>query len=105
MTAQFAPVPPPGNESGGLVTPSPVGPKPPTNPILVAPVPTAQSAHTMLKAVGIELAFVVIATMLAGVSDQMASGMLALMLALLVLRGLFEVDVFAAFAQGTALHK
>ncbi len=66
--------------------------------------PTATSAHEMLKAVLIELGFVVVATMVAGVSGSWANGVLALMLALLVLRGLFEVDVFAAFAQGTALH-
>ncbi len=65
---------------------------------------TAQSAHDMLKAIGIELAFVVVATMLAGMSGSWGNGILTLMLALLVLRGLFEIDLFAAFAQGTVLH-
>lgn len=65
--------------------------------------PTAATAHTMLKALMLELGFVVVATMLAGVSDSWATGMVALMLALLVLRGLFEVDIFAAFASGLAL--
>ncbi len=64
---------------------------------------TAASAHNMLKAIGLELAFVVVATMLAGISDTWASGMVALMLALLVLRGLFEVDLFASFASHTQL--
>ena len=65
---------------------------------------TAQSAHNMLKALMLELGFVVVATMVAGINDSWANGVLALMLALLVLRGLFEVDLFAAFAQGTALR-
>ncbi len=78
-------------------------------PVLGGPAPavrtaSASSAHNMLKAVGIELAFVVVATMLAGMSGPWGNGMLALMLALLVLRGLFEIDLFAAFAQGTTLH-
>ncbi len=64
---------------------------------------TATSAHNMLKAMALELAFVVIATMIAGINDSWASSLLALMLALLVLRGLFQVDVFAAFASHTQL--
>ncbi len=66
-------------------------------------VATASSAHNMLKAIGLELAFVVVATMLAGMSDSWGSSMVALMLALLVLRGLFEVDLFASFASHTSL--
>lgn len=66
--------------------------------------PSAGSAHAMLKALGLEVGFVVVATMIAGIDDTWASGMLALMLALLVLRGLFEVDVFTAFAAGLALQ-
>lgn len=65
---------------------------------------TAASAHDMLKAIMLELGFVVVATMVAGVSDSWATGTVTLMLALLVLRGLFEIDLFAAFAQGTSLH-
>jgi hypothetical protein len=58
----------------------------------------------MLVAILIEVAFVVVATMIAGVNDSWATGMVTLMLALLVLRGLFEVDIFTAFANATTLH-
>lgn len=76
-------------------------------PFTLPPAPagvTASSAHNMLKAVAFELAFVVVATMLAGISDSWGSGMVTLMLALLILRGLFEVDLFAAFAKGLQFH-
>lgn len=64
---------------------------------------TAKSAHAMLIAVGLELAFVVVATMLAGISDAWGSGMLALMLAMLILRGLFQVNVFGSFVNNNPL--
>jgi hypothetical protein len=64
---------------------------------------TALSAHNMLKALALELAFVVVATMVAGINDTWASSMVALMLALLVLRGLFQVDLFGAFVSHTSL--
>jgi hypothetical protein len=60
---------------------------------------TASSAHKMLISVALELAFVVVATMLAGISDTWATGILTLMLALLVLRGLFQVNVFGKFVN------
>ncbi len=66
--------------------------------------PSAKSAHDMFKALGIEVGFVVVATMVAGVNDTWGSGMVTLMLAILVLRGLFEVDIFTAFASGLSLQ-
>jgi hypothetical protein len=51
----------------------------------------------------LELAFVVVATMLAGLSDSWGSGMLALMVAMLILRGLFQVNVFGAFVNNNPL--
>ncbi len=64
---------------------------------------TARSAHQMLISVGFEIAFVVVATMLAGVSDTWATGVLTLMIALLVLRGLFQVNVFGNFVNNHPL--
>lgn len=65
---------------------------------------TAQSAHHAIIAIAIELAFVVVATMLAGISDTWGSGILALMIALLVLRGLFQVNIFGHFVQNNPLN-
>lgn len=64
---------------------------------------TAASAHNMLISVGLGLAFVVVATMVAGINDSLGSGILALMIALLVLRGLFNVSVFGEFASKTSV--
>jgi hypothetical protein len=64
---------------------------------------TAASAHHMLISVGLELAFVVVATMLAGISDSWATGVLTLMVALLVLRGLFQVNLFGNFVNNNPL--
>jgi len=64
---------------------------------------TAQSAHKAIVAIALELAFVVVATMLAGISDSWASGILALMIALLVLRGLFQVNIFGNFVGNNPL--
>ncbi len=65
---------------------------------------TAQDAHNMIKALGLELGFVVVSTMLADIGDSWGTSMVALMLSLLVLRGLFEIDLFAAFVQHTSLR-
>jgi hypothetical protein len=64
---------------------------------------TAANAHHMLIAVALELAFVVVATMLAGISQGWGSSMLALMIALLILRGLFQVNIFGQFVQNNPL--
>ncbi len=79
----------------------PVGP-PPSNTVNTGNV-TAKSAHAMLISVALELAFVVVATMLGGISDSWATGILTLMLALLVLRGLFQVNVFGSFVNANPL--
>lgn len=87
-----------------------VGPTGPTGPTISPTAPgdgtgsvTAKSAHSMLIAVSLELAFVVVATMIAGVSPAAGNGVLALMVALLILRGLFQVNVFGAFVQNNPL--
>lgn len=64
---------------------------------------TAKSAHDMLISVSLELVFVVVMTMLAGISDSWGSGILALMILLLLLRGLLQVNIFGNFVTSHPL--
>lgn len=45
----------------------------------------AAAAHTALKSVGLELLFVAVATLLAGLSDGLAGAMIAVIVALFIL--------------------
>ena len=64
---------------------------------------TAASAHEMLKTFVILLIFVVIATTVAGINDDWGDGMLALMLAFLVLQGLTHGAALASFSERLSL--
>jgi hypothetical protein len=64
---------------------------------------TAATTHQMLKTFLILLIFVIIMTELAGISDNIADGILAFMLVLLVLQGLTHGAALAGFAEHLTL--
>jgi len=64
---------------------------------------TAASAHEMLKSFLVLMIFVIIATTVAGISDQWADGVLGLMLVFIVLQGLTHGAALASFSQRLTL--
>jgi hypothetical protein len=65
---------------------------------------TAESTHEMLRTFIILLIFVIVATTVAGISDTMADGMLALMAVFLVLQAVTHGAALADFSERFAIQ-
>lgn len=63
--------------------------------------PTAGAAHHALAQIALMLGFVVLAVMVAGISDSAGDAMAALMFALLVIQGFTHGQAFDAFLTKT----
>lgn len=61
--------------------------------------PSVETSHSMLISLGFGIGFVMLAVILSGVNDQLASAMVALMLLLIAIQMITNVDVFLRFLQ------